>query len=542
MKVKFSIAAVCLIGGLVMVSFVKPNEDYFAITKNIDIFATLFKEVNAFYVDEVDPEELMNVGIDAMLNSLDPYTVYISESELEAYKSLTTGEYAGVGITILKLDNLFYVDIPREDGPAFKNGLNSGDQIVAIDGNVLEGKQTFEISTLLKGEAGTLVELEVKGLQDEVRKLKFNRERISIDNVSFVRLLENNTGYIKLSDFTTGAGVEVENALNRLKAEGATKLVLDLRGNPGGLLNEAINVAGVFLNKKTEIVSTKGKVASWNKVYKSLNEPADTEMPLVVLVNGQSASASEIVSGVIQDYDRGVLIGSNTFGKGLVQTTRPLKFNAKLKVTAAKYYIPSGRCIQAINYASDDSLRNYRSEEFKTKNGRAVWSGNGLQPDIVLERGKSPGLIQQLQATGQIFKYASVYCAGHEKPKSGMDINLGTSDYKEFITWLNQNDFVVKTDLDEAISDFKTEIQEEFGKQVLQEQVGVFENFIEDYKGKEFEMNKEEILKALNIEVARRYFNESGGILAGLKNDEGIQRALELLNKEEAYSAVLENK
>lgn len=373
-------------------AFRKPAEKYFDIAKSLDIFATLFKEVNAYYVDEVEPEKLIRKGIDGMLESLDPYTDYISESEIESFRITTTGQYGGIGALIGVINKKTVITHPYKDFPAFRAGLKVGDEIVSVDGKSIQGKTTSDISSLLKGQPKTEVELKIKRAgQKENMTVKIRREKITLTNLAYYGLVEPGIGYIKLDDFTPNASREVSDALLNLEEKGAKKLILDLRDNPGGLLHEAVNIVSLFVPRGQEVVSTKGKVEDWNKSYKTLNNPVDTEIPIVVLVSEGSASASEIVAGALQDYDRAVLIGKKTFGKGLVQTTRPLAYNSQLKVTTAKYYIPSGRCIQALDYAhrkedgSVDRMADSLKTEFKTKGGRKVFDGGGLDPDISLE-------------------------------------------------------------------------------------------------------------------------------------------------------------
>ena len=328
-----------------IVAFREPAERYFDIAKSLDIFATLFKEVNAYYVDEIEPEKLIRKSIDGMLESLDPYTDFIPEEEIESFRITTTGQYGGIGALIGVINNKTVITDPYPGFPAYKAGLKVGDEIIAVDGIPVTGKSTADISNLLKGQPRTEVSVTIRryGVPDFTTTIK--REKINISNLAYHGMIEPGVGYIKLDDFTPGAGKEVADAVMALKQQGAEKLILDLRDNPGGLLHEAVNVVSIFVPKGSEVVSTRGKVAEWNKKYTTLNNPIDTAIPLAVLTSEGSASASEIVAGALQDYDRAVLVGKKTFGKGLVQTTRSLSYNSQLKVTTAKYYIPSGRCI-----------------------------------------------------------------------------------------------------------------------------------------------------------------------------------------------------
>jgi carboxyl-terminal processing protease len=446
--------------GLLIVSafaFRSPAEKYFEVAKSLDIFATLFKEVNAYYVDEVEPEKLIRKGIDGMLESLDPYTDYIPEDEMESFRITTTGQYGGVGAMIGVVNKRTVITHPYKDFPAQKIGLRVGDEIVAVDGKNVIGKATSEVSALLKGQPKTEVEVRVKryGRKDDL-VFKIKRERISVSNVAYYGLVDSDIAYIKLDDFTPGASREVADALVALKAKGAKKLILDLRENPGGLLHEAVNIVSLFIPKGTEVVSTKGKVAEWNKVYKTLNSPIDTEIPIVVLTSDGSASASEIVAGALQDYDRAVLVGQKTFGKGLVQTTRPLSYNSQLKVTTAKYYIPSGRCIQELDYTHRkddgtvekfaDSLKN----EFKTKNGRKVYDGGGLDPDIAVEKEYLGTVTIALLNSGLIFDYASKFCAENPVQPDLKSFKMSDAQYQQFVSWLNENNFSYTTPLEKT--------------------------------------------------------------------------------------------
>ena len=337
---------------------VEQDDRYFQIVKSLDVFTTLFKEVNAYYVEEINPTELMKIGIDAMLSSLDPYTDYIPEDDIEDYRTMTTGEYGGIGAVIEKKGGFNTVVMPYKNAPAARSGLLIGDQILKINNISLSGKKAYEISNLLKSQINAQITLEIKRMNMlEVFEISLATEKIVIKNVPYAGLVKADVGYIKLKDFTTNAGKEVGEALKELTQQGVSKLILDLRGNPGGLLDEAINVSNIFIPKGAEIVSTKGKLEEWTKVYNTKNQSIDAKIPLVVLIDERSASAAEIVAGVVQDYDRGVLVGRKTYGKGLVQQTRPLAYNAQLKVTTAKYYIPSGRCIQAIDYSTKGTAK-----------------------------------------------------------------------------------------------------------------------------------------------------------------------------------------
>jgi len=374
-----------------MVSFTRDQRN-FEIAKNLDIYYTLFRELNMFYVDDIDPDKLVKTSIDDMLESLDPYTNYISEDQMEDFRFMTTGEYAGIGALISKHNDEIIIAEPYEGFPAQKYGLKAGDVILEVEGKDASKMSTEDVSNLLKGPADKPVEIKVQRMGDK-KPLTFDvvREKISINSVPYYGMLDNNTAYIRLSQFTANCSEEVKNAFLDLKKNNPDALVLDLRGNPGGLLMEAVNIVNFFVPKGEEIVSTRGKIKQGDKTYIATEEPIDTTIKIAVLVNRGSASASEIVTGAIQDLDRGIVVGTRTFGKGLVQTTRDLSYNTKLKVTTAKYYIPSGRCIQALDYShrnedgSVGTVPDSLISEFTTKHGRKVYDGGGIAPDMKIE-------------------------------------------------------------------------------------------------------------------------------------------------------------
>ncbi|MFT7154623.1 MAG: carboxyl-terminal processing protease, partial [Alteromonas macleodii] len=390
-KIFKRVRGVLIIIPLVLLSLLTSSyvDSYFEISKNLDIFITLFKELNLYYVDETQPGDLVEKGIDGMLLSLDPYTTYIPETDIEDYRFMTTGQYGGIGALIRKKDSLVVVAEPYEGFPAMKAGLLAGDEILEVNGQSIEGKSTGDISSFLKGQPQTEVKMKIKRFGvDKPFDVTIQREEIQIKSVPYLGMLNDEVGYLNLSSFTDNCSQDVKDAVVELKGKGMKKLVLDLRGNPGGLLKEAVALSNLFVPRGEMIVSTKGKVKEWNKDYKAAQAPLDKDMPLAVLVSRGSASASEIVSGVIQDLDRGVIIGQRTFGKGLVQTTRPLSYNSQLKVTTAKYYIPSGRCIQALDYSNrndDGSVGKVPDSlitKYETKAGRTVFDGGGINPDV----------------------------------------------------------------------------------------------------------------------------------------------------------------
>jgi carboxyl-terminal processing protease len=538
------ISTVILVGGLF--AFNNPDERYFEITKNLDIFATLYKEVNAYYVDEVNPNALMRTGINAMLASLDPYTNYIPEDDIEDYRTMTTGQYGGIGAVIGRSNGKNVIILPYEGFPAEKSGLKIGDELIEIDGVDIRDRNTSEISQLLKGQANT--ELTVTVLrygQQEPIEIQMTREKITIDNVPYYGMVSEDIGYIKLSDFTTGAGKEVKKALETLQEEGAAKIILDLRDNPGGLLNEAVNVSNVFIPRGNEVVSTKGKMTDWNKTYKALNQPVDTEVPVAVLISRRSASAAEIVSGVIQDYDRGILVGEKTFGKGLVQATRPLTYNSQLKITTAKYYIPSGRCIQAINYSErneegavtkiPDSLKIV----FETSNGRKVYDGGGVDPDVLVEPRNLAPITATLLTKGLIFDYALKYYHEHPEIDHPRKFKLTDEEYNAFVRWLTDKDYDYTTRVEQTIDELRKFAREEKSFDHIKDKIDALEVDLRHSKEKDLRDFDAEIREALEDRIVQHYYLMRGMYEASFDDDVQVLKAVEVLDNMSQYEQIL---
>nr|AOE07954.1 peptidase, S41 family [uncultured bacterium]CBL88135.1 carboxy-terminal processing protease family S41 [uncultured Cytophagia bacterium] len=521
---------------------VEQNDRYFQIVKSLDVFTTLFKEVNAYYVEEINPTELMKIGIDAMLSSLDPYTDYIPEDDIEDYRTMTTGEYGGIGAIVEKKGGVNTVVMPYENAPARRSGLLIGDQILKINNIELNGKKAYEISNLLKSQINSQITLAIKRMdRSEIFEISLVTEKIVIKNVSYAGLINRNVGYIKLSDFTTNAGKEVGEALKKLAKQGATKLILDLRGNPGGLLLEAINVANIFIPKGAEIVSTKGKLEEWTKIYSTKNQSTDAKIPLVVLTDQRSASAAEIVAGVIQDYDRGVLVGRKTYGKGLVQQTRPLAYNAQLKVTTAKYYIPSGRCIQAIDYSKESSVKIADSlkSTFRTSNGRAVLDGGGIDPDILIDPPKLSTVCYRLMQKNLIFNYATKYYFEHDTLYSARNFQLSQSEFQQFLVWLESQSFDYQTPLeiklDQALDLAKTAVRSE---QVYQRIIEL-NTLVQSEKKNDLVLYQDEIKRLLEQDIVSRYYLQEGIIEASFDSDPDILKATKILEDIEFYNGII---
>lgn len=549
-KIKWAIVLLLAVSIVVPVAYTN-SDSYFEISKNLDIFATLYRELNTYYVDEIKPSDLMRNGIDGMLANLDPYTNYISEAEIEGYRMQTTGKYGGIGATIRTLNGDVIVAEPYEGYAADKAGLIAGDILLEIGGEVATGMNMEEISKLLKGQAGTQVTVKVKRLQADGSyrefELNINREEIKIHNVPYYGMITDDIGYINLSNFTENAGKEVHDALAALEKENPNLagVVLDLRGNPGGLLNEAVNIANVFVKKDQEIVSTKGKVPEWDKTFKSLNPPVDTDIPLAILTNRRSASASEIVSGSMQDLDRGVIIGQKTFGKGLVQTTRSLAYNTKLKVTTAKYYIPSGRCIQAINYAErnpdgsvariPDSLKT----PFKTANGRVVYDGGGIDPDIPVEPKKGSKIAYSLMSKYLIFNYATIYHAKHDKIAGPKEFVFTDADWQDFLAYLADKDYDYSTKSEDLIDELEETAKNENYYDAVEGELNTLRQSVQHDKKNDLEKHKQEITQLLEEEIVSRYYYNSGRIKCSFGHDPDVSEAIRLFGNLDEYHHIL---
>lgn len=531
---------------LSVLAFNRPAERYFEIAKNLDIFATLFKEVNALYVDDVNPNKLVRTGIDAMLNSLDPYTNYIPEDEVEDYRTLNTGQYGGIGAITRELGKRTVVTMIMEGYGAQKGGLKIGDEIIKIDDIDLKNLSREESGQLMKGQVGTPVSLTIKRVGvDQPIKLDFKREKIKVNNVPYYGMLETDIAYIQLSDFTPDAAREVKNALTILKEQGAKGVILDLRGNPGGLLMEAVNITNIFIPKGKLVVSTKGKIPENNLSYETLNPPVDTEIPVTVLINRGSASASEIVAGSIQDYDRGIIVGEKSYGKGLVQVSRPLSYNSQLKVTTAKYYTATGRCIQVLDYTHrrDDgsvgSIPDSLKRAFKTSSGRTVYDGGGIDPDVKTEAPEAHLLTQVLFEKGFLFDFVSQYTLKHPEPIDTRTFSLSESGYQEFMTWMKDKNYSYTSYLEYELKQFTLEAKKEKYFADLKNQLDQINARISDSKKNELLLYKDEIKILLEEEIVARQHLERGSIEAGFKYDQDIKKAIEVLHNNAQYRKIL---
>ncbi|WP_291783345.1 S41 family peptidase [Cecembia sp.] len=535
--------AVILSAGLLF-SFANKNDRLFAIAKNLDIFASVIRELDSYYVDDIDPDHLVAIGINAMLEELDPYTDFIPEENSDDFRLMTTGEYGGVGALIGNRTGVNMVLMPYYGFPAQAGGLRIGDQFLKVDTVDVSKKETSDISRLLKGPANTAVDVQVKRGEDT---LTFNltRRKIVISNVPYYGKIDDQTGYIKLTDFTTNAATDVRKALLDLKSQGITRLVLDVRDNPGGILKEAVDIVNLFIPKGKEVVRTIGKIENVNAVYKTTKSPVDKDIPIAVLINERSASAAEIVAGALQDYDRAVLIGRKTFGKGLVQTTVPLSYNAQIKLTTAKYYIPSGRCIQAIDYSKKDENGNSNSvpdslrNEFKTKNGRLVLDGAGIEPDLKIDSKSFAPITFSLVARNLIFSYGNEFFRQHESIASPRDFEIDDTMYKDFVSWLEDKDYDYTTYVEKSLEDLNKYAQKEPYFEEIQATIEELKNKVSHNKEQDLITHKGEIKEALKEELISRYYYQEGVVEASLKNDEEIKKSLAILSDQQELRQIL---
>lgn len=516
------------------------KSDFFEIAKQIEIFTTLFKELNMNYVDETNPAELMDTAIKNMLEDLDPYTRFLNEQDVEAYKINNAGEYSGIGAIVRAYKDKLVIVEPYKNNPADKAGLKAGDEIIQI-GDILVKDFKDNATELLKGANNTSVTVTYKR-QGETKTTTITREAIEVDAVPYYKMVNANTGYIVLSKFNQKASEQTKAALIALKNKGAEKIILDLRGNPGGLLSEAINVTNLFVPKGELIVTTKSKVKKFNSEYKTKNQPVDTDIPLVVLVNGSSASASEIVSGSLQDLDRAVIIGARSFGKGLVQRPLKLTYGTQLKVTISRYYTPSGRCIQSLDYWNRDdnnkAVKTTDIHDFKTRNGRKVQDGGGVLPDVEITALKTNTLTKALLKENVIFDYATDYYYKN-KVASIDDFEFSEADFEVFKNHVKATGFTFETETEKALNKAMTLNGSDLLDSSVQEKYRSLLAEINAKKITGLDTSKKEIITQLEDEIVKRYFYNDGLYDFYLTHDQAILTATELLNDATNYKAIL---
>lgn len=543
-KPKTWIASALLIA--VLSSATVLTDEYFEISKNLEIFTSLYKELNIYYVDDTKPGTLMKTGIDAMLRSLDPYTVYYPESKIEDAIFMQTGQYGGIGASVGTIDGKITIMETFQGFAAVKAGLKAGDVITKVAGKSVEGKNYEDITDLLMGQPGSVVELTITRVGDPAPvNVKVIREEIKMKDVPYFAMIgDGKTGYIKLDGFTQTASAEVRAAFTDLKKKNMSQCVLDLRGNGGGLLREAINIVNFFVPKGTEIVRTKGKIEEWNKTYTALNEPLDTQIPLIVLVDGMSASASEIVSGSLQDLDRAVVLGEESYGKGLVQQTKDLAYNSKMKLTVAKYYTPSGRCIQRLDYSHrDDQTGTVKAvsdsliKPFKTKNGRTVFDGRGISPDVEVKRDDASNILAGLMNHYVVFNWASIYAAKHSTIDSAATFRLSDNDYNDFVNYAVQQKFEYNTNTEELYKKLKDAAKDEKYYEGAEKEFDQLFARIEPNKNQDLMKFKKQITEYLESEIVSRYYYQDGRLKASLPQDPVTKRALQVFSSN--YSTLI---
>ena len=516
----------------------------FRIAKNLDIFFSLFRELNTFYVDEIDPDKLIKAGIDNMLKTLDPYTVYFPESEADDFAIMTTGKYGGIGSLVRGNGDYAVISEVYKGFPADKAGIKPGDILKKVDGVSLKGLPTDKVSEKLKGNPGTELDLTIESNGKET-DYHMKREKIVMPPVPYYGMIDSKTGYIRFTNFTQNCVDDVKAALISLKNSNAQQIILDLRGNPGGLLTEAVAIVNLFVSEGNEVVSTKGKVKQFDEDFKTTKQPVDDKIPLAVIINRSSASASEIVAGALQDLDRGIIVGQRSYGKGLVQITRPLSYNTQLKVTTAKYYIPSGRCIQARDFSHPNEdgsvglIPDSLISEFKTKNGRIVKDGGGITPDIELLPEPLSQISSELFIRNYIFDYATAYFWGHPNITSPDQFTFTDQDYSDFKTFLINRKFNYKTSTEESLNELIANAKKEKYYDIHKDLFNNLQKDVTHNLDQDLTMFRSEITDLLEDEIVGRYFYEQGAIAWTIKKDEQVLKASDLLNDRGEYDAIL---
>lgn len=542
-SLSFIVIVFCLLNTINSFSQID-DEKYFEMNKAIETFGSVFKSLHSNYVDELNSGDLVKTAIDAMLAKLDPYTNFYPESEMEEVKLQYLGQYGGIGALIHYKNGIVYISEPYEGLPAYKAGVKAGDAILSIDGESAKGKTSNQVSEKLRGQAGTEIELELER-DGKIIKKTFRREDIQLPNVPYFGMIDSVVGYIKLNEFTKEASKHVQEAFENLKRQNMQYLIFDLRGNGGGLLQEAVNIVNLFVDRGQVVVSTKAKTVEKNSVFKTTKKAIDTKIPIVVLIDGTSASASEIVSGSLQDFDRAVIMGQCSFGKGLVQNILPLIYNSQIKVTVSKYYIPSGRCIQAIDYSHRDKDGNANKipdslrTAFKTKGGRIVYDGLGIEPDITIAPEYASNIAIALISKFLCFDYATKFVKENPNIASAKDFEITDEIYNDFIEFLKDKDYNYTTMsekiLDELLASAK---KEKLSENTLKQIEDMKTNITQDKK-EDLIKYKEDLKEILLSEIVVRYYNQKGRIEALLKHDNEVKEATKLLYDQKQYNKTL---
>lgn len=544
---RFKLQLIIILIVSISVAAVNFSRNDFETSKNLEIFVSLYKQLNSNYVDEINPGDLMKTAIDKMLESLDPYTTFIPESDLEDIRLMTTGQYGGIGAIIQHRPDYVVVAEPYLNFPAQKAGLKSGDRIVEINGESAKGKSVSDVSTALKGFPNTKITITVERPPDNKRiNFELTREDIKIKNVPYYGMIEENIAYIKLTNFTFGAAREVRDAFIDLKSNhNANSVVIDLRGNGGGLMSEAVNIINLFVPRNTLVVKTRGKLTEANKEYLTQFQPLDTSIPLVVLIDYFSASASEIVAGAIQDLDRGVVIGQQSFGKGLVQNVVPLSYNAKLKVTVAKYYIPSGRCIQSVDYSNRDSIGRVINngdapkEIFYTQNKRKVYDAGGIIPDIKVEPEAASKIAISLYTKNLFFDFATNFAAQNSSIPSATVFEINDKIFKQFVEFLEDKDYDYVTETEKKLNELKEISKDERYFDNISSDVETLMKKLAHNKQEDLITFRNELSEILGNEIISRYYYQSGRVEYSLKHDIEVKEAIDILKNNKKYAEIL---
>jgi len=542
MKKALIIFTVVLSGFIGMGAAVYSNDKLFEISKNIEIFSNLFKELNTYYVDDIDPSKLMKVGIDAMVETLDPYTNYFSETQLETWRYLTEGKYEGIGANVQTIGDEITIIEPYEGCPAFEAGLKAGDVIVSIDGQSTKGKNSSDLGVLLRGVPGSAITIDVRrpGVK-EIKSFKMNRGEIKMSNAPYSGIIRDHVGYVSLTTFTQDAGKNIADAIKTMKKDDPLLkgVILDLRDNGGGLLMEAINIVNIFVPNGVEVVSTRGKVRDWDKTFTTQRPALDETLPVVVLINKHSASASEIVSGAIQDLDRGVIIGQRSYGKGLVQNTKDIGFNSKLKLTTSKYYIPSGRCIQSVSYRNGEPLDVPDNERhvFRTKGGRKVLDGGGVTPDILIVPDSGDAPVKALLDNYVVFNYVTKYIQTHPTIAKAEDFKF--TDFEDFMKFVESNNYPFETNSEKELKELEADAKSDEFLKILQPDLTALKNKILKEKKNVLMNHKDQINRFISKDIVTRFYNQKGKIVNSINNDSEVIDAVKLLQDPAKYNKIL---
>lgn len=542
MKKALIICAVVLSGFVGMGAAIYNNDKLFEISKNIEIFSNLFKELNTYYVDDIDPSKLMKVGIDAMVETLDPYTNYFSETQIETWRYLTEGKYEGIGANVQTIGDEITIIEPYEGCPAFEAGLKAGDVIVAIDGQSTKGKTADDLGVVLRGVPGSPITIDIRRPgEKDIKSFKMNRGEIKVTNTPYSGIVSDHIGYVSLTTFTQDAGKNIADAIKEMKKQDPELkgIILDLRDNGGGLLIEAINIVNLFVPNGVEVVSTRGKVRDWDKTFSTRGPAIDEKIPVAVLINKFSASASEIVSGALQDLDRGVLIGQRSYGKGLVQNTKDIGFNSKLKLTTSKYYIPSGRCIQSVSYKDGEPLDVPDSERhvFRTKAGRKVLDGGGVTPDIMVVPDSGDAPIKALLDNYVVFNYVTKYIQTH--PTIASPEQFKFTDFDDFMKFVEANNFPFETKSEKELKELEKNAKSDEFLKVLKPDLDAMKAKILKEKRNVLVNHKDQINRFISRDIVTRFYNQKGKIINSIHNDTEVKDAINLLKDPVRYNKIL---